>query len=519
MRPTQAGIRRGLLGTCLLLALLAYRRPLLWDPSSHLLSRADGWLWLPFDTSPQVVFLFAAALLYLRRKRLADAMGEPGPLWMALPLFTAGVALFLWGHYADATDLVLASFLPVALGAALLLFGGRFARTLALPVLFLGFAIPAPGVLANQVVFPLQLSTAAHTEWWLNALGVPAVLEGDVLYLADQTFEVIETCSGVRSIEVLTMLAVAWVGAFPITRWHGLLLVACALPIAYLANLVRVLSLIWNPQSDLAAMHTLQGVSVFLGGLALLVAVDSLLRRTLYRKVPRVEPTPRIRTPQYGKEQFGEEGWPRVRLIGLAALLGTLFSASLWAPRWQPPKAEPRPSLELPVDLTGWSRSQPLPIDPAFLWTVRFSQHEFWHYVKEREAVDIFVAYDDRLDRRRSALSPKNAFPSRGWLVEEEQVLELEPDGFRVRSIQARSGGTRKLSYLAVRGTDTIEGEILRAWMATDQSFLRRPGGMWVLRLSTEVKPYSDGVLRARRRLRQVLKLVRLQLPAFREAR
>jgi exosortase len=223
------------------LAGLAYRYLLFWDPSRPGLPDV-GWFYFGMsDTAPQIVFAIAAFLLYRRRRRLAQALGRGGAPLPALPLLGTGLALFLWAHYVDAPDLLLVSFIPFCLGSALLLFGARVAREMALPILFLAFAIPIPGVLANQIVFPLQLWHAELAAQLLNISGIPVVQEGDVLSFADRSFEIIETCSGFRGIIVLSMVAVGWVCYFPAPRLH------LALPARFCGRSMQSFGGGWGP--------------------------------------------------------------------------------------------------------------------------------------------------------------------------------------------------------------------------------------------------------------------------------
>jgi exosortase len=483
----------GLLALALLLLGLAYRDLLLWDPTSRYISRTEGWFFLASDSSPQVVYAVVALLLFRRRAQLRSAVQSGGPLTLALPLLLAGSALFLWSQHVSENDLLLLSLVPTSLGAAVLLSGTHLVRAVALPILLLAFAIPLPAVLNNQIVFPVQLVAAAHSAWLLGVLGIPVVQEGDMLFLADRTFEIIETCSGLRSMEVLTLLAVACVSFFPVSRRHAVLLIAAAPAIGYAANLVRVIILILNPGSHLSAMHSLQGAAVFLGGSVVLFMADSLLRRIAPRREAREAPA---------VEPAGDVG--RARAIGIAALFACLLAASIWMPHWSPRGSTFVRSIELPGELGDFREREKLALDLPFLWTLRFTKHEYRRYERRDEAVDVFVGYDDRLHRSQSLLSPKNAFPGRGWHVEARSQVELGAGGASAEAVLVRSGSTRVLSYYAYWGVAGVGSEIARAFLAIDESPLRRDRGAIVARVSTEVKPARDGLARAEARLGQV---------------
>jgi EpsI family protein len=492
-----------LLGLVVLLAALAYRDVLFWDPSSPGLPSIGWFFFQTTDTSPQIVFVIAAALVYARRKRLARALREGASPLFAVPLLFLGLAFFLWGQHVGATDLVLVSFILVCLGGGLLLFGERFARGMTLPLLLLLFAIPLPAILMHRILFPLQMWTATHTSWALNAMGVPAVQEGDMIYLAERTFEVVETCSGLRSIEVLTMLAVAWLCFFATSRLHAVLLLLSAPAIAYFVNMLRSLSLVLNPQSDVLAIHALQGVGLFLVGFALLFVVDALLGRFLDKRGPRApEPEPAAGA------RGGVLRLSRGRTIALALLLAAMLGATIWMPRWEPPKFRLH-AIALPADLDGWKMGEAIRVDRLFLFSVQFSKQVYRRYEQEGEAIDVFVGYGDRLRRDRSLFSPKTAFPGRGWHVEEQGVEEVGRPPWQVDRKVARSLGTRILIYHWYEGSEGFARETLRALLATDQSPLRRSGGAWVVRISTVVEPTPLGREQADARLEQFAELLR----------
>ena len=279
-RRPAAVLSRSLLGLLLVLAAVAYRRLAFWNPDPASLPVAEWFFFGWSRISPQIVLAVAAVLLLQRRRFVSFASRGEGSPALALPLLGITVVLFVWGTHADAPDVLVASLISVTLGGALLLFGTRFLRRVALPILFLAFAIPPAGVVVNLLVVPLQLWTAIHTEWVLNAAGISAIQEGNVVHLADGgVFQVVDSCSGLRSIEVLTMLAVAWVSVLALPRWHAVLFVASAPLIAYAANVGRAVSLTLWPQSEFSVMHSVQGLVLFVVGIAALAAVDAVLRR------------------------------------------------------------------------------------------------------------------------------------------------------------------------------------------------------------------------------------------------
>jgi hypothetical protein len=272
------------------------------------------------------------------------------------------------------------------------------------------------------------------------------------------------------------------------------LLIVSAPAIAYFVNMLRILGLVLNPSSDLASVHSLQGLGVFLLGLLILYGLDSLLRRIPGGSEARIGEPETALPPNVAWKRRG-------CAIALALLLAGMLGVSLWGPRWRPPEPSRRPSVKLPQEIDGWKVVRMLKSEYYFLGSVAFRSRWYGEYQRGGETVSAFIGYDDRLDRNRSLLSPKNAVPGAGWLVEERTPIQLAPSRLGAESVSARSGRTRILSFHWYEGTDPMVLEVLRAGLATDQSSLRRPGGAWVVRLTTDLAQTRDGKKRAEARL------------------
>jgi EpsI family protein len=522
--------------TAIAVGSLAFWRLLFWVPAFQL-GPLNAWLYLTTDPFPQAIFLIAAALVYRRREFLRSAMHSRGsPALAALPLL-AGSSLFAWGHYVDALDLVLVSFMLVSIGVGLLWFGVRFARELAIPCIVLAFAFPAPAVLTNQAFYALRLSTAAHSTALLQFAGKPVVLEGNLIIGSEVIAQVVDTCSGLRSMEMLTFAAIFFVGWFPARRLRQVLLVVLAPAIAYLFNLFRVVVMTVAPTYELSASHAMQGLAVFFGAITCLILTDRVLGRLLPagprvdrasdrsdakpglqpeveskssadaepglpsgvgtephtdsepRLQPGVEPEshadaePESATPPQG---FAGSG-ARLGAASLALLAVAMLGVSIWMPRWSAPESKRFIPAELPAELDGWTKAEKLDVDRGFLWTVHFRKPIFWNYEKDGDEVSVFIGYDDRSSRGRSLISRKNALPGRGWEVEERGSVTLESVEVRVERVVARSRSERILTYHWYEGTQGLASETLRALLASDQSPFRRSRPARVIRVAIEL--------------------------------
>jgi len=219
----------------------------------------------------------AAYLVWERRRALAAT--RPKGTWLGLPVLLIGLGALVLGRAGGIALLSRISLVPVLFGLVLLLGGGRMTRLAAFPILFLAVMIPIPSGLLQRLTWPLQIFTAQFSTEVLRLMGYPVYLEGVYIDLPHVRLEVAEACSGFRSLVALgaTGILLAYLTQ---ERWRErVLLVASVVPIAILANAVRVTSNIALGIYE-GTYHTVSGWMVFVVAAAVLLGVSSVLGRT-----------------------------------------------------------------------------------------------------------------------------------------------------------------------------------------------------------------------------------------------
>lgn len=488
-----AWARWGLLA-CLGLAAAAYR-PLLWfQPERSLPEELEEWFFVPSDTIAPAVVLMSAWLLYRRWGLLRSLPDAPGAAWVGGLLLAGALAVHGWATYTGAGDLLVPSLMLTLLATAWLWKGRPAVRAVRLPVAFLIFAMPLPAPVLNEVVYQLQIGTTDLTGRLLYALGIPHFISGEQILRERNTFSVIEACSGLRSMETLTMVSILMMDLFRRRGLHAWLVVLAAAPVGFLLNSVRAVGLILNPHSRMAAVHNLQGVAILLSGLVILFLLDGLLEKLL----PHEKEAPRPR----GGEAGGLSG---ARVAALAACLGAAAAFLVWLPRWEAP---PVPGLNASRQIAGGlgaRLSGEIETDRLFLGSVGFREvftRRFQGALEADPSVTLFLGVGRRAARGGSAVSPKTAIPGSGWIVEEEGWVVLEPDGRRVQTRVMRSGSDRQLVYHWLEGRGSLLEESLRSLLALDRSPWQRSEEVVVVRLAA---PLEGAVERQKRRAEQVL--------------
>ena len=174
------------------------------------------------------------------------------------------------------------SIILVLLGIALFLLGRAMTRKLLVPIAYLLFMVPLPAIIWNKIAFPMQLYSSAVTEKVIQAIGIPVLREGNVLHLAQTTLEVVDACSGLRSLTTMFALSAALAWFSPLASWKKWVIFLAAAPIAILANIVRLtgtagLASIYGAKVAQGFLHDFSGLFTFLVGLMLLVMTSKLL--------------------------------------------------------------------------------------------------------------------------------------------------------------------------------------------------------------------------------------------------
>ena len=163
----------------------------------------------------------------------------------AVVLFFFGLLCYALGRSQSFFQLEMGSQLPLLLGVAWLTLGRVGLRQLVFPIAFTVFLIPVPGTLLDQLLLPLKQLVSSIADNGLHALGYPIARNGVVLMIGRYDLLIADACSGLNSMVALSGMGLIYtyvVGRR--SRWHNALLLLSVLPVAFVANVVRVLALL-----------------------------------------------------------------------------------------------------------------------------------------------------------------------------------------------------------------------------------------------------------------------------------
>src|SRR4026208_1363569 len=154
-------------------------------------------------------------LIWVQRDKLAQVSTRSSVLWGGAAVVAALFAL--WAGIAGAelyTQRL--SLLLILAGIIVYFWGFKLLKMLLVPLGPLFLALPIPAIIFNKIAFPLQLFASRCAVWSMSVLGIPVLRQGNIIELlplgARETkkLEVVEACSGIRSLMTLVTLAVVF---------------------------------------------------------------------------------------------------------------------------------------------------------------------------------------------------------------------------------------------------------------------------------------------------------------------
>jgi exosortase len=243
--------------------------------ASTLRGMAQQW-WTDEDMSYGfVVPIVIAWVVWHDRARWRKLPIQPTAWGFAVLAAAAGLqvaSVFGAGLFAASVAFVLS-----LAGVVLATLGFAWLRAWAFPFVLMLFMLPKLAIVYNQLTLPLQLLATRLAGGMLAMAGFMVIRDGNILNVAGYSISVVEACNGIRYLLPLAFLALVIAYAGGAKVWIRLVMVTAAVPIAIIANAVRVAFSGLSPVLTSGTVHALLGALIFLLSLGLLAGIFRLL--------------------------------------------------------------------------------------------------------------------------------------------------------------------------------------------------------------------------------------------------
>ena len=427
-----------------LLALL-----LVWLYASILTRLFLQWVHDPDFSHGVLVPIFALFVLWQDRKKLERIQSAPS--WAGLPLVVLGLLVLVLGVLGAELFCSRVSLLILLAGLIILFQGWKFFRAVLFPWAFLFLAIPIPAIIFNHITLPLQSLAANLATSMLRLVGVPVLLHGNVIELAAEQLEVAKACSGIRSLLSLVTLAIIYGYLTENRNWARVVLACSAVPIAVVANGLRVfgtglLVQRWGSDKAEGSFHTAEGFLVFVVALIMLYALHCVIS-SIWKGSPELP-----RDLVHLKEQTTGELPVKAGILHFGTVVVLMSATVLGLQLHSHGDFIPsRKSLaDFPRQLGPWT-DEDLPIKPEVLDVLgRSGEYLDRNYRTEHDrqhGMELFVAYYPSQRTGETPHSPQHCFPGAGFTPIRNDIITISVPGHRPFPANR---------YLLSRGDDRI---------------------------------------------------------------
>jgi exosortase len=227
-----------------------------------------------------LILPLCAYIAWQRRDALAEIVVKPTFLGLIIVGFS--LLLYLIGRFGEISTLSSLSIVSTLAGVIVYLWGKNHLKELLFPLFLMFFMIPMPEQIYSSLTMPLQLFVSKISTDVAGLVGIPIFREGNVIFLPDRTLQVVQACSGLRSLMALLTLSVVF-GYFALcSNVLRAILFVSAVPASIIVNVTRVLVLIlceYYFGIDLTSgiLHTVFGVVIFALALAMIALIRGVL--------------------------------------------------------------------------------------------------------------------------------------------------------------------------------------------------------------------------------------------------
>ncbi|BBO81317.1 exosortase A [Desulfosarcina ovata subsp. sediminis] len=230
-----------------------------------------------------------AYMVWQKRSSLKEKSTAGATSGIVLALISA--VIYLLALHARIVFLASIGMVATLLGVVAYIQGFPAVKLLSIPFILLLLLIPIPGSIYSATTLPLQLKVSQASEVVVRLFDVPIFREGNVLTIPEKTFQIVQACSGMRSMITLLTLSLI-IGYFTLVgTWSKLVLVFTSIPVAMFVNVIRVVVLIlafhyYRVDLSVGASHTIMGLGIFIVALVVLFSIQRIIERweTRYRK-------------------------------------------------------------------------------------------------------------------------------------------------------------------------------------------------------------------------------------------
>ncbi|WP_333874822.1 exosortase B [Methylobacter sp.] len=242
-------------------------------------------LWNNKEQGHGPFILAVTVYLFWQKRHLFIATTGTSHLWAGSLVLLSGLLFYAVGRSQDILIFEIGSIMLVLGGSLLITVGIDAVKQTLFPLLFIVFMIPMPGFLVDEITGPLKQLISSIAEQILYWAGYPIARLGVSLLIGKYQLLVVDACSGLHSLFSLLAVGLLYQHLRAYKNWkHRLFLLLSIIPVAFFANVVRVILLVLityhlGDKAGQGILHNAAGIIMFTAAMLVFFTLDSLLRK------------------------------------------------------------------------------------------------------------------------------------------------------------------------------------------------------------------------------------------------
>lgn len=391
-------------------------------------SLGKAWITPEYSHGPLIPLI--SLYLFIRELRDAPPPGSaavvnraPG-IWLILFSLLLGI----FGNMIRIPDVVTYAFILWVGGVVLTVMGWSRGRHHQLPVLHLIFMLPLPQFVFWKMTILLQLVSSNIGVWFVELMGIPVFLEGNIIDLGVYKLQVAEACSGLRYLfPILSfsyLFGILYRGPF----WHKAVLFLMAAPLTVLMNSFRIgmIAVLVNSYGIGQAegfLHFFEGWVIFGACIGILFLSAIGLQRLTPNPLTLSE-TIDLDTAGFAQQFRRLSFIAPARGLVIAAVISLVVSVAFtFAPQRSAPDLPRESFSSFPRDFGTWNGSMQS-LDADVEQVLGASDYVNATYIAPGETghVNIFSAWYQNQTEGSGIHSPEVCLPVGGW-----EIFSIDP--------------------------------------------------------------------------------------------
>ena len=262
---------------------------ILYIPTFYDLASTD-WKQDDFAHGP-IILAVILWLIWDKRQVLLAAPTHAAPI-PGVALLVFGLLLYVVGRSQEIMIFEVGALAPILSGVLLAMRGWPALRAFWFMLLFIAYLVPLPGFFVDALTLPLKQDVSVIAEQILYTAGYPIAHNGVILTIGQYQLLVADACSGLNSMFSLSALGLLYLYLMRYKSWlHNCLILASLLPIAFCANIVRVIILVlvtyhFGDAAGQGLVHGFSGMVLFIIALIAILLLDAILARVFKPRKP-----------------------------------------------------------------------------------------------------------------------------------------------------------------------------------------------------------------------------------------